>query len=77
MSLTGTYGSFCELVAATQLYPIYTEVCYNGEFYVQHGNNDNPVKRLKSPCESQMVSRIRRAILSGNIRKKQLNDSIA
>ncbi|KAI8120091.1 hypothetical protein CVS40_8589 [Lucilia cuprina] len=55
----GTYDSFCELVAATQLYPIF-----------KHGNNDNPVKRLKFsgnlsgghfnvyiPCESQMVSR--------------------
>ncbi|KAI8116450.1 hypothetical protein CVS40_11486 [Lucilia cuprina] len=47
MSLTGTYGSFCELVAATQLYPICIEVYYNGKLYVKHGNNDNPVKRLK------------------------------
>ncbi|KNC26197.1 hypothetical protein FF38_03704 [Lucilia cuprina] len=45
MSLTGTYGRFCELVGATQLYPICIEVYYNGELYVKHGNNDNSVKR--------------------------------
>ncbi|KNC24527.1 hypothetical protein FF38_00718 [Lucilia cuprina] len=45
MSLTGTYGSFCELVAATQLYPICIEVYYNGKLYVKHGNNDNPKKK--------------------------------
>ncbi|KNC24499.1 hypothetical protein FF38_03517 [Lucilia cuprina] len=44
MSLTGTYGRFCELVGATQLYPICivaSEVYYNGELYVKHGNSDN------------------------------------
>lgn len=42
-----TYGSFCELVAAAQIYPFVFEVYRNGNLYFKFGTGDRPIKRLR------------------------------
>ncbi|XP_065356368.1 uncharacterized protein LOC135950766 [Calliphora vicina] len=95
MSLSYTYGSLCELIAAAQVYPYYFEVYREGKLYIRYGSEDNPVIRLRftgnlsgghfdiyEPCNAQEStlgsirpesSRKRRARLTPNVRRKQIN----
>lgn len=47
MSLSSTFGSYCELVAAAELYSILFEVYCNGELYARTGAEGNPLKRIR------------------------------
>lgn len=47
MTLPSTFGSYCELVAAGQLYPYCFEVYRDCKLYVTCGTQQNPVKKLR------------------------------
>lgn len=47
MSRPSTYGGLCELIAASQIFQCIFEVYRNGELYMRHGFEGNPVKRLR------------------------------